>query len=445
MPASIYCASTQFLSLVYARDLGFNDKDGIVAFDDQQHSLDDLNLRPALVYALMLPPYGQYCRRLVDPRTPESLTAFIAQEWRNPDGFGVPYAVEIKKSMVALDAGFISWIERLGVKVTLPRKPRQHTGLEVSASRVRHVYDLHSKYIPKSINELDRVNQCFEMNREFSDCIYPGSNTSMASYTFFEFASRERQRCNEFPLDLDRLDWIVSRLAPYKPPPRPSPELVFRDDCDHDEPYGFIEGVGPIVRQWPGGKSAALVPFGIKAVDFDFWQSGRSRLPLIQVSSLARLLNAERRYDDDNGDRFYEPRGGFLLVGGSVKDIRAAYDQITHGGDVRMAFEILGPEGQAPCLRFLFFEGWSSEPSIILINPKKDIDLTEEAFPGIWPPVRVTDEMWEAVQGIALNANSISDPCRMARLFATAFWDWFNQQSKGSESDNLFSRRMLQR
>jgi hypothetical protein len=386
--------------------------------------MEQNGLRPVLVYTLVLPPYDQYWRRLVDPNQPVSLSSFLAEAWGDPRGFGMPMTVEAKNDLVKLDGGFVEWIKSQGVDVRLPQNPKQFSGREVEASRVWHPASLFRTRVD-GVEGMHLRNECLSLHREFEDVAFMSRNSSKFALAYGAFSSRERRLCSSPSMEND---WQVSEFPAYKPSKQPDPNLTGMEDEWIHSPV-FVAAAGPIIRQWPGGKSAALKKLGIKCSDFDFWTSGRARLKPGQVELLAELLNADISKGSDFGRRYCDLRGGLLLIGKSKRDLRDAYEDLSHGGDVRAAFEILGPEGQTAELRFLYVEPWGGGANIILFKPDLHIELVHQHFINIQAPVRVPSVIWKDVELIVKGAWDSEDPKTLATYFGATYGAWLRAHS----------------
>lgn len=387
----LYDPGLQYLIITQLKNAGLGDEGEVVFFDDAGSSGRVLGLRPILLYALVRPVEKQYFKRLVDSGAPESISSFLQRAWSFKGGVPLPDRLESKASLLEADKGFLSWVENRGVTVAPAASLKTLVGFERAAQEVKvHIEWTTDGYRDRSVAlPLAEANLTLERSLETYNVITRDSYVSNDNIA----ASRSAPWRHLEPDGIDTLsdDWDSTQLKVQAPQPSAD---VWR--CKRDEALNFyVSGAKNVITLWPGGRGAFAKQAGVTRLELDNWLSERSHFPTGAIYRAEELLNVEFSFDYD--DYVYE--GALILVANGRKATKAAYEELSHGGDLRCAVEIIGPP-DVPCThRFLYLEAWGSEGNIILFKrdgPEASL-LDDGSLINLMEPLEATPEAWAEV------------------------------------------------
>lgn len=386
----LYDPGLQYLIITQLKNAGLGDEGEVVFFDDAGSSSRVLGLRPILLYALVRPIEKQYFKRLVNSSAPESISSFLQRAWSDKGGVPVPDRLESKTSLLEADKGFLSWVENRGVTMAPAASLKTLVGFERAAQEVNNVIWILGGYRDPSVAlPLAEANLTLEQTQKSRNVI---TRDSFVSYDNI-VVSRAAPWRHLDPDGIDTLsdDWDSTRLKVQAPQPR-----VDALRCKRDEALNFyVSGAKNVITLWPGGRGAFSKQAGVTRLELDNWLSERSHFPTDAIYRAEELLNVELSFDYD--DYVYE--GALILVANGRKATRAAYEELSHGGDLRCAAEIIGPP-DVPCThRFLYLEAWGSQSNIILFKrdgPEATL-LDDGSLINLMEPLEATPEAWAEV------------------------------------------------
>lgn len=386
----LYDPGLQYLIITQLKNAGLGDEGEVVFFDDAGSSGRVLGLRPILLYVLVRPIEKQYFKRLVDSGAPESISSFLQRAWSFKGGVPVPDRLECKASLLEADKGFLSWVENRGVTMAPAASLKTLVGFERAAQEVNSVMWILGGYQNPSVAlPLAEANLTQEQTQKSRNVI---TRDSFVSYDNI-VASRAAPWRHLEPDGIDTLsdDWDSTQLKVQAPQPRAD---AWR--CKRDEMLNFyVSGAKNVITLWPGGRGAFAKQVGVTRLELDNWLSERSHFPTDAIYRAEELLNVELSFDYD--DYVYE--GALILVANGRKATKAAYEELSHGGDLRCAVEIIGPP-DVPCThRFLYLEAWGSQGNIILFKsdgPEASL-LDDGSLINLMEPLEATPEAWAEV------------------------------------------------
>lgn len=420
MSIKIYGAETQFLTIAYAKDVGLDPQNHVVHFRNKEVSREEMRLTPLLVYSLVAPAYSFYSRLLVDAKAPVPISKFLAHAWSKKAGLGLPHLLEVKQLVLSADRGYVKWIHAHGVQISSPSSSKSITAFERSSLDVQ--FATHWPVIPPldTPRKLARANAAIAEYDIFR--ILCESRTSMEQLTFEEWNTRER---SYFDGDTLETDWDPSSIV-EKVPRRPSAELIVRAG-DGREIYD-VEGINEVVSMWPGGRRAFVAGLTINLQDFDFWLAGRAHLPRSVFALIKDLANISYNRDYDE----WELGGGYLLIATSPRVVTSAYNVLSNGGDLRFSFEVLGPQGDFPAMRFLVFECWGGLANIILFERGGPAEktLSEHKLLNMQDAVRSPPDVWETVTSIVEHREQFKTPEKVGLGFSAKHASWLNKMEQ---------------
>ena len=425
-PRKIHCVETQILVITPAKNAALDEHGVFRSFDDQEEDLGELGLRPLWVYALVAPAYKQYRRVLVDPLRPLAVSELLHRAWQPDADLGLPLTLQARSQLLASSRGFAQWVQYQQIRVEPVPSVKVLTAFERSSADVAFAAQFDrsrdgSVDLPWSLAAANASLRRYDW--EWSHHMSSPSKTSMERLTFSAWQQRARRWCTLAALDDE---WDTAALGPYKPPKRPDPELAVH--LDDDEPVWHVAGVAQVVEQWPGGGTSLLASLGIRRADFDFWRSGRAHLSDADRLALSDALNIVflPEYND------WEFDGGNLLVATTTSALEAAYEELTHGGDVEYAFEVLGPSGERPPMRCLLFGACGGLPCVVLFEPggPGEAALNAKSLMNLDEPQRVTKAVWATVNFIIKNRLDFENPGRVGELFESQHRAWLDTKQR---------------
>lgn len=419
----VYDADLQYLTVALAKRVGLA-ADGIVhSFDDLIVGLADADLRPLLVYSLVMPRFRIYWRMLVDPEQPVPLSEFLRAAWAPEVALGMPKRLEVKGVLLESDRGFAAWVRSQGVEVN-PASPSTSVDAFAKASRdvlsTLHWQTGHGegRGLPKDLAA------CNDSLQEYDRWVGAhGHRDSVERVAHHEWRATAQHRfCLLGPL---AEDCDLAALQ-FTEPVRPRRELAVDPDSE-EIPLG-VEGIAHLVAMWPGGPRAFFNGLSVSKRDFDFWASGRSHLAPVELAEV--LHRAIALYRDEYGE--WELGGGYLLVATTERQVSALYDVLSHGGDLEWAFELRGPAGELPPMRFAVFAPCGGVAKIILFERGGKAEKLLDAKRGLINfrgPVRSTDQVWATVLHLIANKDNFENPSVVGRDFDELHGEWLAECS----------------
>jgi hypothetical protein len=418
MAHKIYDAEAQFLTIAYAKDVGLDRQNRVVYFDANEKSREEAGLSALLVYSVVAPAYTYYTRMLVAASSPMSISSLLAIVWSKKAGLGMPIMLEVKPQLLSADRGYATWIRSVGVELSSPPSLKSITAFERSSLDVWFAAQWRDE--GEAPRRLDRANEAIQEYDIFSTNYH--SRKSMEVHTFEVWNARDKCFFDGNPLETD---WDASALA-EKERPRPSAELIVHAD---DDPAIFVEGIKEISEMWPGGRRAFLGNLTLSKKEFDFWVAGRANLHQSDFEQMRELANIDYRDEYDE----WELGGGYLLIATTSKNVISAYNTLSHGGDLRFSFEVLGPNGELPALRFLVFEPWGGTANIILFERGGSIEmaLNERNLINLQDAVHAPPDIWKTVTTIVDFREKFDEPGKVGDAFSAKYDGWLSKMSRG--------------
>jgi hypothetical protein len=416
MSTKIYDAEAQILTIAYAKDVGLDERGRVAWFDVRERSRGEAGLAPVLVYSVVAPSYSQYVRRLVDARSSIPVTQFLAMAWSKENALGMPNVLDAKPSLLKADRGYVAWVSSQGIVLRPPTVIQSVTAFERAAIDVSFAMTWGLDH-PKGPRPLHLANTSIREYDEFS-LSNPSLRPAMEEATYSAWAARPKRYFEGQSLEAD---WNVAAVD-ERTTARPNPDLAVHDYRDSGP---LVDGIQEVLAMWPGGRGAVMRRLEIDSHDVDFWAAGRARLASADFARLRQLLRIEPE-DFDEGD-LWRMAGGYLLIATTAKQTIAAYDELAHGGDLQYAFEIVGPHGELPPLRFLVFEPLGGLATIILFErggPAEKVLLGQKHLINLGEAVRASPAVWESVAMIVENRERFKTPEKVGAAFAAQHAEW---------------------
>lgn len=414
MTAKIYDAEMHYLTVAYAKDVGLTRRGLVVAWDSWQASREEAELEPLLVYSLVSPAYGQRFRLLVDPLEPVALSKFLSSTWSARAELGLPLTLEVKSSLLRADHGFGQWVVSHGVALREATAIKSINAFERTAHDLQHALTwpigpgVGFGILPRS---LDDCNTALHHHDRLH--FHVMDRTSMVQYTYRAWQAQEKRYCSLAPLEHD---WDAAQIV-ERPLHQPRPGLALRDG---ERPIS-VEGIRDLVAMWPGAASGFLADTGLRKRDFDAWASGRSHLSLDELDSILDRANVQGA--EDGG---WELGGGYLLKATSPMQVRRLYDVLSRGGYLSFAFELLGPDGEVPPMRFVVFEACDRLTNVLLFERGGVTErlIDERYLMGLPNAVHTPRAVWDTVLSIIAKSGEMTQPGDVGRTFYIEHGQW---------------------
>jgi hypothetical protein len=426
----IYDIESQYLTVAYAKGFGLDPMDRVVAYDRLLSSREETGLRPLLLYSLIVPAYSLYVRLLVNRDAPISLSVFLRHAWSQTVCLGMPMKLETKQAVLDGCSGVLRWLDKQGIEIGTASSTRSidafaRSALDLGFALTWPAQKDRSHGRRELPRKLDDCNAALQAYDSFKRSI-PADMTSMGELTYRAWMARDIRFCSEEPLDDD---WDCSGI---KEPAqkRPRPELALTTQDRNRGVIEHIEGIKELVLMWPNGPSAFFKQTGIAKSDFDFWTAGRARLDSRGLDALVDVAALE--YCDAYGS--WELGGGYLLLASKARQVELLYNVLSHGGDLIFSFEILGPGGELPPMRFLAFCACAGRTTVVLFERDGDAEkrLNSSDLINLQEPERATTEVWETVLHIVENRLAFDRPDKVGAAFGGKHFQWL--QSKGIDA-----------
>ena len=417
--ATITDPELHYFSVDFAIELGLDKSRQLVWFHSDEHSCASLGLEPVLMYWITAPLYSRKFRLLVDPQKPLALSNFLAQAWSEEGAMGIPRRLEIKSKLTQGDLGFLDWIADQDVEIGPPSNIKSFVAHETSCRKAQDplaFQDL-TVYTPFSFHQAN------EALRYYDTTIAPrGSWTEPERALAQEWNQRTKKTTSKSPLVED---WLPSAVVQPAKTKNPRAELAV---APGEFPYAYTPGVKGVASMWPGGRRAFLKGLNLRSEEFDQWANGRAHLPHSARLKIVQRLRLEWREDYDE----WEMVGGFLLIASEPRPTIKVFDDLSHGGDLRYAFEMQGPSGEVRPMRALIFERYGGLPNIILfeVGSKAEVLLQDQRLINRSEAVHLPEKIWAQVCTIIDNRETFTDPQIIAEAFGRENEKWLDAQAE---------------
>ncbi|CAN7782453.1 hypothetical protein LJR175_008218 [Variovorax sp. LjRoot175] len=423
MSAKIHDAETQFLTIAVAKDIGLDQKGLVAQFDALNATRAELGLQPILIYSVVAPAFSRYVRMLVDARRPIPISQFLENAWSKEVNLGMPMSVQAKASLLANDLGFVSWIESLGIAVVPAASINCANAFERASQKLQASIQWNShRYTAKPV-ALDAANASLLDHDAFSAFV-GGARKSMYQYNYKSWDAREKSFSTRASI---ANDWNAAAIVEH-PRTKLDPELKVR----RYERRNSVPGINDVLSLWPKGRTVVLKDLNIRAQDFDLWIQGRCHLHPESFARLVEMLDLEfsdAAYVDDD---VWEMGGGYLLVATSHARTVSAYDVLSHGGNLRFAFEVVGTSGERLASRVLLFAPWRGPTTIVLFARGTPVEklLDERGRFDLQEPDRAPPEVWASIRKIVDRQLDFDIPGRVGSEFESAHAEWLESHTQ---------------
>lgn len=420
----LYGVDTQFLTVAYAKDVGLDAQGRVEMLDPGASNLEEAGLEPLLVYCAVVPALSCYARRLVSADKPEPLSAFLADAWSQKSGLGMPARLEVKPALMQGDAPIGKWLAGQGVELAVAPSLRGIDAFERQSLQLCSAVawgkegdsDVMPKQLPRDLGDCNAGLSWYD--RSVSQPRYAGE------WERFQAWKREARRfcCEQTVAD----DWDPSRIV-AKVARRPKPYLAVTEESGDAV---SIEGIKELVTMWPGGAKRFFEATRVAKSDFDFWVAGRAHLDKRDFAAIRDI--AAIQYLDEYDD--WELGGGYLLdsTRASPAAVERLYDALSHGGDLRVAFEVLSPEGERGDMRFVLLASCGGMTNIMLFERggKCERLLDGGRLINLEEAECATHEVWETVVDIIARRDEFREPGKVGIWFERQHLEWMESKER---------------
>ncbi len=419
MAGSIIDPGLQYLSIIYLPNAGLDTHGRVHFFDDLDNDFNDLGLRPLLIYNLVKPIVKHHYRVLVDPSKPLlPISQFLATAWT--ESLNVAERLEVRKNLITADRGFSTWLAEQGVQLAEVVSTKSLAGFDRTSRRLVGFagWDLPPEEWHRGhLLPLDQVNAGLKKWDEYGQAIrdYKVSNDAFKAH---DNHPRRFLAANTF--EQASVDWDVSCI-PLPPSRKVASPLRVHDD---ESPNFFIPEAKEIIALWASGRKVFAEIVGLTLKDLNSWLSSVCHCPSHAIGRITKFLMIEWNHDYCE----WEFIGGHLLLANGRKNTLGAYNTLSHGGDLRIAREIVSPNGLVATHRVLFFEAWGHMGNIILFKadgPEAAL-LDNDSLINLQSPVKSTHEVWIDLLKIIDN-HPLPESCLSTMTFIKRHAAWIDR------------------
>lgn len=363
-----------------------------------------LNLRPVLLYSLVVEGVPVKYIKVSDLESPRSIFDFLSEAWSSRHKEGMPKTLKIGRSIVDAMPWLREMTHQLGIELqTGLEKDRSYTrnqsviqdDLFFHVARLKRSLDKSTERVSLvAINEYNCMSGYCEPD-EKDGWTYPYLDTLQKKYRLS--CEQHAVKARTFPPSslvpgehwtFSGGDWLLTNQQNI-PPRHPSQILhdiaVLHQDDDEIINTDFIDTVDTdiqdiedgqtcseveklLIGAWPAYLSRLAGLIGVETKTLEWYRQGRALLGGATLDHLYEVLRLEVEWKDGYG--YPEPVGNYFLIGSEKsKEVIELYDELTGGGDVGVSFEILPVNNKAdPSFRFLLLERWGAKLHVIAFS-----------------------------------------------------------------------------
>ncbi|EHL24821.1 hypothetical protein KYG_00867 [Acidovorax sp. NO-1] len=429
MATKIYDAELQYLLIEQARNVGLDPKYRLALYESSAGSMQSQQLRPVLVYSIVVPAFRCQTRLLVDAAAPISVSHFLAQAWGLKRVLGMPLRLEMKPGLLASDRGFVQWAKSIGVQCEPPTQAKALAAYSTSTLDVAYAALAGrgtGESLPQSLLDANAALVAFDTKtiENMAAGIRPGMK--QADLTMFKhWLHRGQGYLHEQPsvhADWDA-DAVVVRSAPAKRRAFVKPVWL-----DSEAP-----AVKAIMSMWPSGANAFCEEVGVTQSELQSWLSVQGPIGEDEYESICEMLYLG---DDDDTRPTLRPEGGCLLVADTEENVACVYNTMTDQGNVAFCFEAVSPTTNFDGYRVLLFLPDLGELTIILFKKGgiAESALSRNVLNNFQGPIAVPSDLALAL-AISTHDPAMFHPGYVGSEIWEDFDDWFDTLEPMSQEE----------
>lgn len=172
---------------------------------------------------------------------------------------------------------------------------------------------------------------------------------------------------------------------------------VLRRGASQAEVFELRDCVKPLIDCWPGSTTAAARAVKMPKPRLEAFLSGNGEVDRDEMKRIRRFFKVELDWSG-----YLQAAGAYLLQARKAVSIKAAYEALSHGGDLQLSAEILPAQAAAdPSWRYLLFWPHSGQASIFMF-PRGDkvaalLEPEAQRLINLGKPVTVDDAFYQFV------------------------------------------------
>lgn len=389
---------THQLSIGIARHVFIHHQYGIVFVPTAitLHDARAYGLRPVVLYVVSVPDTPIMWRGFGSPDALQSLRGQLIEAWRScPQLRGYPDVLRISHHLAASSQRLQTALASHGIKVEVaPSDDRKFSAaLRSAQNSTRELW--WSSEQPVTLRTLaqlqERAARAMTMTEDLQ--LWRSGGASRVEMTRVHLALSVRP-FTAIESEPEGMDWSpgpwMSAWEKTLPPERERSVctddegtvwLLFKepredgneaDDALFDMLPGCLKAILPC---WPNGAAGLARAAGLTLKELQWFIADRQAIDQLARYRLMTLAGIEV-----NEYREQELVGGCILIAGSLRATLHLYDELTHGGDVDYAIEILPASGPAdPSWRYVLIQACGCLMNVLMVPRGGDVSANLDA------------------------------------------------------------------
>lgn len=340
-----------------------------------------LNLRPLLVYSLVVEGVPIKFIKLCASDNPMSVLSFLSNAWSKNQKEGKPNVLKVGRRF----AEAFPWLDQMAktIGITMQVADEKDKSYGINQSVVQDEINTNFYFRSPRNDEPSRSISLEELNlprwgSDGDEWLYPFEHSSSKAVRLrmSEHVKKPRMFFPEAVAHSDSWttftagDWLYTNQAsiPRREPAQILHEVAALSGEDDDDLGDEFEPCSLLVKNlttnWPAsiGEMAKLV--GTDRKTLEWYLQGRVSLEEMVLAELHDILmidiDPDHEYSD--GSPVYKANGGYYLVASEKpREVIELYGVLSHGGDVEVSVEIIPDNHKAdPSYRFLLLMAYGN-------------------------------------------------------------------------------------
>lgn len=443
---------THFLSAAIAKYVFQHDRHGIV-FSRTPIRLADAaryGLSPVILYAVTAAGTSIRSLSFAPCDAPLSLCSVLQRAWRDARGLrGYPDTLRISRFVADASPGLAGSLTRANVRVEVAKGTDRQFGAALRSAqdsvldlgwfvpkgmRIATLADLQanadSRHLRSSISDstslmilhpptrsrteslLALPDRSFDFNPPGGMDWTPGDwlsgwegNVPPSGPRYFRDAKDSVWFFDGYPESADE-DGVLDAEDEEMDNAEEDDDDDGTDTTDYLPVDSSVENIRHILGCWPNKPGEVARAIGVTAKVLKWYAAGRAGIDGLEHARLLSLFGIE-----SDPDGFYESNGPCVLVASSVKSAMDAYDDLAHGGDLRLSVEAVPTSAPAdPSWRFLLFQSHAGYLNVFMIPRGGPVSekLDANRFINFGGTVKVPDGLYREI--VATCARACKEP-----------------------------------
>jgi hypothetical protein len=410
---------THLLSIGIARHVFTHQQHGIVFVRDAitLHDARAYGLKPVVLYAVSVLGTPIMWLGFGSPDALQSLRGQLIEAWRScPQLRGYPDVLRISHQLAASCQRLQTEFSSHGIKVEVAASDdRKFSAALRSAqnSTLQLGWSLGQPMPQRTLAQLQKnAADVLTMHEDLQSWRIGGA--ALVETTRAHLALPVRPFTN-IELGPESMDWSsgpwMSAWEKNLPPERERSFhtdddgkvwLFFKEPDEHVDAssaqFDMLPGcLNAILPCWPNGAASLARAAGLTLKKLQWFIADRQAIDQQARHRLMTLVGIEM-----NAYREEELAGGCVLAAGSLRATVRLYDELTHGGDVTYAFEILPVSGSAdPSWRYVLIEACGCLMNVLMVPRGGDVSahLDADHFINLSGQCDIPDALYTGIVG----------------------------------------------